>query len=552
MADENIKKTEEAVEEAAQNIEEKATEAAEQVVDKAEAVAADVADKAEGVADKADEAVEAVKAGKKAEKPAKQVPPQPLSKKKAKAARRAAAAEAEAAAAEAEAKAKAESPEGRAEAKAAKKVEKKKKRKTRLSKAALIVLVIIGCAAMVISVSSMACSGAISSITDDTDYKLTGGVAATVNGTKITEDTISEQIMSMRESYGYDSDEDWAQYLVDNDLTPESLRESLINSYAQQYLVEVAENDNGVEVTDEEVEKAWKDAYANYDSEETFVSMLKLYGYDEDSYKSSLKSSLAQDKLKDIVAPDDEVTDDDILTYLNENLSTYNDARRSSHILIKVESDATDDEKAEAKEKAQECLDKINSGEMTWDEAVEEYSDDASKDDGGEGKKGDVGYDKLNSFVDEYETALAGLNKGDISGLVESTYGYHIIKCTNYWHVDGSVASIDDAPKAVKKYIKNVLATQNENVNFNEWLEKYVDEADIQINDMPADVPYNVSLDGVTKSESDDSTSTTTTDSAESSDSTTDESTDDAASTDTTDSSSSTSGQTLAEATAAE
>ena len=43
--------------------------------------------------------------------------------------------------------------------------------------------------------------------------------------------------------------------------------------------------------------------------------------------------------------------------------------------------------------------------------------------------------------------ALEGLNKGDVSEVVESTYGYHIIKCTDYFHVDNQVDDIKQVPK---------------------------------------------------------------------------------------------------------
>ena len=109
---------------------------------------------------------------------------------------------------------------------------RKKQRKTYVSKTVKIVLVVIGVLAMLLSVSAMACSGLMSQTESaSSGYKLTGGVAATINGTNLTEDTVTKQIMSMRTSYGYTKDKDWAQYLVDNDLTPKKYRKQLIDSY---------------------------------------------------------------------------------------------------------------------------------------------------------------------------------------------------------------------------------------------------------------------------------------------------------------------------------
>ena len=381
---------------------------------------------------------------------------------------------------------------------------RKKQRKTYVSKTVKIVLVVIGVLAMLLSVSAMACSGLMSQAEDTSGYKLTGGVAATINGTNLTEDTVTKQIMSMRTSYGYTKDEDWAQYLVDNDLTPKKYRKQLIDSYTQQILLQQAQKENGVTVSDEEVEKAWKDACKSAGGAKAFKKTLKTYGYTEDTYKDSLKESLAQQKLKDAVAPTSKPKDSEIVDYINESLSSYNDARRSSNILIKVDSDASDEDKAAAKAKAQECLDKINSGELSFEDAVEQYSEDT----GSKEKKGDVGWDKLTTFVDSYQTALEGLNKGDVSEVVESTYGYHIIKCTDYFHVDNQVDDINQVPKDIKKYVSNVVKTQAASTAYSEWLEQYKKDADITVNPMPKDVPYNVSLKGVTKSSTDDSSTT--------------------------------------------
>ena len=65
-----------------------------------------------------------------------------------------------------------------------------------------------------------------------------------------------------------------------------------------------------------------------------------------------------------------------------------------------------------------------------------------------------MGWDKLTTFVDSYQTALEGLNKGDVSEVVESTYGYHVIKCTDYFHVDNQVDDINQVPKAIKSLKK--------------------------------------------------------------------------------------------------
>ena len=368
--------------------------------------------------------------------------------------------------------------------------QRKQRTKEKFSHGAKIALVGVGVAAMLLSVTAMACSGVLNQAANTTDYALTGGVAGTVNGVNIKEDTITKQVMSTRESLGYTEDAAWAKYLSDQGLTPESYRENLIRSYASQYLLTAAEKEYNVTVTSEDVDKAWDDAVASYGGDEkAFLELMGQMGFDEASYKESLKSQLAQQKLKEAVAPAKDPSDEDIIAYLNENLGTYNDARRSSHILIKVDADASEEDAAKAQARAQEALDKVNSGELSFEDAAKEYSEDTSKDDGG-----DVGWDKLTTFVTEYQDALNGLAKDQVSVLVKSTYGWHIIKCTDLFHVDGEVTSLDQVPKDIVEKVTSTIKNTQASSDYSAWLADYTEKADIQINPMPENVPYNVDM----------------------------------------------------------
>lgn len=380
------------------------------------------------------------------------------------------------------------------------KAERKKDAKAKLTRGGKIALVAVGCAAMLLSVSAMACSGVLNEVKSEQEYHLTGGVAATVNGTNITEDTITKQIMSYRTSAGYTEDADWAKFLVDQGMTPESYRENMIRSAASDYLVDSAIREYDITVSDDEVDKEFERAAESYGGIDKMMEILNQVGYTEDAYKDSLRSSMQTTKLREKVAGVEKPTDQEVVDYINENLDTYNDARRSENLLIKVDAEASDEDKQAAKDKAQEILDKINAGEISFEDAVKEYSDDtASAKDGG-----DVGYDKLTSFVTEYQDALSALQKDQVSGIVETTYGYHIIKCTDVFKVDGAVKSIDEVPAKIKDYVVNSIVSSAENEAYDAWLKEYTDKADIKINEMPADVPYNVDLKLAVQAKDDD------------------------------------------------
>lgn len=311
------------------------------------------------------------------------------------------------------------------------------------------------------------------------NWDKTGKIAATVMGDNIMEDTITSQIMSTR---GDKSDADWAQYLVDNDETPSGLRSQAISSYQSDIILRHAMLDNGLSYTlqQSDVDRWWDAEGSTYEQ----------YGIDEDTAKSYYASSIRQWLLEQAVTPEDSITDQDVIDYLNENADTYNGARKSSHILFALDSDGTTDNKGTA----ESVLQQIKDGDITFEDAVSQYSTDSTS----AADNGNVGWDCDSSFVDAYETALKGLGKGDITDtVVESAYGYHIIKCTDVLEWDGTLDDISIVPQDIVDNVRKVLQSEK----FQEWYSEYQSNADVTINDMPDGLPYDVSLDGVTKSE---------------------------------------------------
>ena len=373
------------------------------------------------------------------------------------------------------------------------KVEEKKAKKEKLGKTGKLVLVGIGIAAMVLSVTSMACSGFLN-MQNGPDYELTGGVAAKVNGVAVTEDTVTKQIMAMRASGDYADDAAWAQYLVDQGLTPETLREYIIEDYVNQLLMQSAIKEYEIQVSDAELNDAWNQTVAGYESEDAFMELLEQIGYTKDSYMESMAGNIAQQKLREVVAPKNDVSDEEIVAYYNDNVDVFNDARNSAHILFAVNEDGSN--KDEQLAAAEEVLNKLNSGEITFEDAAKEYSDDGS---GAQG--GNVGWDRLTTFVPEYQQALSELGVGDMSGIVESQFGFHIIKCTDLFMLEQPAVSVDELPAEFVDYIRNICANQGTNEAYANWQKEYRESADITINPMPENVPYNVSLEGVTPSE---------------------------------------------------
>ncbi|MEG2616069.1 MAG: SurA N-terminal domain-containing protein [Raoultibacter sp.] len=309
---------------------------------------------------------------------------------------------------------------------------------------------------------------------------LTGGVAATVNGAEIAEDTVTTYIQNFRETSNYMKEEDWGKWLAENKMTPETVREQVVSYYAGQELIKKAAEENGVSVDSAAVESTISSTKANYDSDEAWKQVLEDAGMTEAAYRESVESGLLEQQLSEKVAKPEAATDEELMQYAKMYASAYNGARRSSQILFASGDDAT----------AQSTLDKINAGELDFATAAKELS----KDSGSAANGGDVGWDLLNNFVDPYEEALKGLEAGQVSGLVKSDYGIHIIKCTEVFAAPEEVTSLDQIPEAFLTKIKASLDSSKKSTAFSTWYSDYKSKATIDIKPMPAKVPYNLDM----------------------------------------------------------
>lgn len=128
------------------------------------------------------------------------------------------------------------------------------------------------------------------------------------------------------------------------------------------------------------------------------------------------------------IAKSIEVTDEDIAKYYQENLSTFTDTeqRRISHILIEFTDGNADDEAS--KTQAQAVLARLEKGEDFATLAKEVSNDTFSGENGGDLEWLEPGV--MEASFDE--AALALVNVGDYSPLVKTSFGYHVLKLTDY------------------------------------------------------------------------------------------------------------------------
>jgi peptidyl-prolyl cis-trans isomerase C len=142
-------------------------------------------------------------------------------------------------------------------------------------------------------------------------------------------------------------------------------------------------------------------------------------------------------------------TEAEIRKFYDENLDKYfkkPESAKASHILVGVDEKATPEERAKAKKKADEILKRLKAGE---DFATIAKSDSTCP---SAAQGGDLGNFGRGQMVPAFETAAFALKPGEMSGVVETQFGYHIIKLTE--KQEASTEKYEDVKAKIAEFLK--------------------------------------------------------------------------------------------------
>jgi peptidyl-prolyl cis-trans isomerase D len=156
----------------------------------------------------------------------------------------------------------------------------------------------------------------------------------------------------------------------------------------------------------------------------------------------------------DAVASKVNVSDADIQAYYAQNKQRFKteEQRRASHILITVPKSAAAADKTAARDKAAKLLEQVRKNPADFAKLAKA----SSQDPGSAEKGGDLGFFTRGNMVKPFEDAAFALKKDEISDLVESDFGYHIITVSDI--KPGGEKSLDEVKGQIAGEIKNQLA----------------------------------------------------------------------------------------------
>lgn len=126
--------------------------------------------------------------------------------------------------------------------------------------------------------------------------------AAVVNGTPISEQSVTDYIVDFRETNSLTSDEDWNQWMEENDYSTASMREEVINYFINQLILEKIADEQGIELAQSDIDAELEETKALFVNDEAFQEALANSNMTEEKYiEDVIKPTLLQEKLAEAV-----------------------------------------------------------------------------------------------------------------------------------------------------------------------------------------------------------------------------------------------------------
>jgi len=300
----------------------------------------------------------------------------------------------------------------------------------------------------------LASIGPISSLADE--KKPSEDRIAVVNGSVITQEDFNREMSRARQQVA-----STGQTLNDSQLS--EIKKEVLRNLINLELLYQASQENGIKIDEEAVNKQFKALKARFPNEEKFKDALSKKKLSEETVKSQMGQGMAIQKLIDEkIVQKITISDKETKAYYDSHPDFFKEPEqvKASHILIKVEPKFDESQKAEARKKIETIQQKLKEGQ-DFAALAKEFSECPSSE-----KGGDLGYFRRGQMVKPFEDAAFSLEPNKTSDIVETMFGYHLIK------------TIDKKPETIVPYkdVKDKLEQYLKQEEVKKEIKLYVDK----------------------------------------------------------------------------
>jgi foldase protein PrsA len=242
----------------------------------------------------------------------------------------------------------------------------------------------------------------------------------------------------------------------------------LANDQAEKKLFNIAANKAGIKVSEAEIDSMLQSQYARYGGEDKFLEMMKRAGMTMEYAREDMRNTLKMNKnMKRILNKQVTIKDEDITKDYNDYKSK--EIATVRHILLLTQG-KKDAEKKEIYKKMQGLLERARKGEDIAELAKQYSEDPGSKANGG------LYEDFIRGrMVKPFDEAAFTVPVGELSNIIETQYGYHILKVISR----NQYKSLEEMTPTIKEQIKNRQAPKI----FKTYIEELKKDANLKVID---------------------------------------------------------------------
>ena len=248
-----------------------------------------------------------------------------------------------------------------------------------------------------------------------------GKEAASVNGKLISKSQYERDLSVFQKRVAQEG-----RQLSDADLT--TVKNRILENLIDTEVLYQQSQKEGVKVDDQAINEQIETIKKRFSDEAAYKKALEGMDVSEKEIRAQIQRGLAINQLLDTnVSQKITVTEEESKKYYNNqpNLFKQPEQVKASHILIKVAPDAEESIKNQARKKIETVQKKVHQGEDFGLLAKANSEGPTAQ------RDGDLGYFNRGRMAKSFEDAAFALNVGEVSGIVETQFGYHLIKVTD-------------------------------------------------------------------------------------------------------------------------
>ncbi len=248
------------------------------------------------------------------------------------------------------------------------------------------------------------------------------------------------------------------QKQMSNQITPDQLQkkntalfQDAVDNLVIEAMLKSEVKQQNVVVDKTKVDQQYQEITKRFQTPEKLQEAMKNQGLTEASLRKSIEDNLSYQQVVDQAVKDlPAVTDADIKKFYDERPQPFAvpDQVHAAHILLKVDPKSTPEQKAEIKKQLEGIRDDIVSKKITFAEAAAKNSQDSSN----AQKGGDLGFFGRNAMVKPFEDAAFATKPGELSDIVETQFGYHLIQVIEFR--PAHQRALDEVKAQIKQYLE--------------------------------------------------------------------------------------------------